>query len=86
MCAIVCAQLYTKKTLKKSGETLFEAVLDLGHARGTGSAGMGMQTDQLSRSSKVRAMTLVARRTSSSCTRSSARLAWLSSTVRGPAP
>ena len=41
---------------------------------------------QLSKSFRVRAITLVARRTSSSCTRSSLRLAWDSSTVRGPAP
>ena len=41
---------------------------------------------QASRSLSVRAMTLVARRRSSSCRRSSARLACDSSTVRGPAP
>ena len=39
-----------------------------------------------SRSRRVRATTLVARRRSSRCRRSSARLAFDSSTVRGPAP
>ena len=38
------------------------------------------------KSRKVRAITLVARRKSSKSSLSSARLAWLSSTVRGPAP
>ena len=38
------------------------------------------------RSRKLRAITFVARRRSSSSSRSSARLAWDSSTVRGPAP
>jgi hypothetical protein len=38
------------------------------------------------RSSKVRATTCVARFKSAKSMRSSARLAWLSSTVRGPAP
>ena len=41
---------------------------------------------QASRSASVRAITLVARRRSSSSSRSSARLACDSSTVRGPAP
>jgi hypothetical protein len=41
---------------------------------------------QPSKSSSVRATTLVARRKSARSRRSSARLAWDSRTVRGPAP
>ena len=51
-----------------------------------GSAGRGGQSGILSRSSRVRATTFVARRRSARSTRSSARLACDSSTVRGPAP
>ncbi len=46
----------------------------------------GMLLAYVSKSSKVRATTLVARRRSCSCTCSSARLALDSRTVRGPAP
>src|SRR5574343_693424 len=56
-------------------KTLFSVCLS--HAR------LGSQA---SRSSRLRAITWVARRRSSSSRRSSARLAWDSSTVRGPAP
>ena len=51
-----------------------------------GSSSAPSEHAQRSKSNRVRATTLVARRRSSSTRCSSARLAWLSSTVRGPAP
>jgi len=47
---------------------------------------IGLRFQAINKSSKVRATTCVARFKSAKLMRSSARLAWLSSTVRGPAP